>query len=175
MTQQEFRGLIALAKEHPGDTREWDLRCLTVWQPWASLIVYGDKDIENRPKKPPSALIGRLIGIHAGMQRDGSCRVAVPEGMPTPNGMLLGVVRIVGTVTESDSRWFCGPVGIQLAERQTFPEPMRMQGKQGYWRPSLSPNERALMRRTAAQLVDQGMAEDLAHWMAFYTVKRGQQ
>lgn len=42
------------------------LKALTVWQPWASLIVYRVKPYEFRGRRPPSALVGRRIAIHAG-------------------------------------------------------------------------------------------------------------
>jgi hypothetical protein len=42
------------------------MKALTIWQPWASLIVYGFKPIEYRKWKLPSWMIGQRIVIHAG-------------------------------------------------------------------------------------------------------------
>ena len=37
----------------------------TLWQPWAGLVIFGGKDIENRHYPPPSKFIGERIAIHA--------------------------------------------------------------------------------------------------------------
>lgn len=51
---------------------------LTVHQPWASLIVLGLKDIENRRWVPPAAAMRQPLYIHAGKQWDhGGFRTAV--------------------------------------------------------------------------------------------------
>jgi hypothetical protein len=42
------------------------LKALTVWQPWASLIIGGAKPWEFRGWPAPNALVGRRIVIHAG-------------------------------------------------------------------------------------------------------------
>lgn len=41
------------------------MKAITVWQPWASLTADGGKDIENRGWKPPKAMIGERVAIHA--------------------------------------------------------------------------------------------------------------
>jgi hypothetical protein len=45
------------------------LRVLTVWQPWASLIIAGAKPYEFRSRKPPRTIVGQRIVIHAGMAK----------------------------------------------------------------------------------------------------------
>jgi len=52
------------------------MRALTVWNPWASLIVGSpdappQKPVENRDWRPPASLIGECIAIHAGKTFDG--------------------------------------------------------------------------------------------------------
>lgn len=42
------------------------MKALTVWQPWASLIAIGAKPYEFRTWRPPPAIIGQRIAIHAG-------------------------------------------------------------------------------------------------------------
>jgi hypothetical protein len=42
------------------------MKSLTVWQPWASLIVKGLKPVEFRSWAPPQSLVGQRIVIHAG-------------------------------------------------------------------------------------------------------------
>lgn len=42
------------------------MKALTVWQPWASLILIGAKPYEFRSWQPPRWLVGRTMAIHAG-------------------------------------------------------------------------------------------------------------
>ena len=42
---------------------------LTLWQPWATLIAEGVKVFETRSWKPPKALIGQRIAIHAAKKK----------------------------------------------------------------------------------------------------------
>jgi hypothetical protein len=42
------------------------MKALTIWQPWASLIVAGAKPYEFRGWRAPRSLIGQRIVIHAG-------------------------------------------------------------------------------------------------------------
>ena len=86
------------------------MKALTVKQPWASLIVTGVKDIENRTWK--TNFRGRLL-IHAGKhipfkeidllvrQRGISCW---QEGT-YPEGAIIGSVEIVGCVINHSSIW----------------------------------------------------------------------
>jgi len=45
------------------------MKALTVWQPWASLIVAGAKPFEFRGHRAPRSLIGERIVIHAAKRR----------------------------------------------------------------------------------------------------------
>ncbi len=45
-----------------------EIRTLSLWQPWASLIACGAKRYETRTWPPASSLIGRRIGVHAGLR-----------------------------------------------------------------------------------------------------------
>lgn len=45
------------------------MRMITLWQPWASLVVVGAKPFEFRGKKPPSTIIDQRIVVHAGAAR----------------------------------------------------------------------------------------------------------
>ena len=69
---------------------------LTMWEPWGSALVYGPKDVENRPWKPPFKVSGeRVLGswvlIHTGQTWDSKhsrsaleqWSVAEPETMPS--------------------------------------------------------------------------------------------
>lgn len=46
-----------------------ELKVLTVWQPWASLIAIGAKPFEFRSWTPPKSLVGQRIAIHAGARK----------------------------------------------------------------------------------------------------------
>ena len=89
------------------------MRALTVKQPWASLIMAGVKDVENRTWPVPSTVVGcrtadgRLhsplrIAVHAGLAVDYDAFKRHPDihplwGRPRyPTGVLLGYVTVVG-------------------------------------------------------------------------------
>lgn len=42
------------------------MKAITIWQPWATLIVQSAKPYEFRGWRPPRSLIGQRIAIHAG-------------------------------------------------------------------------------------------------------------
>ncbi|MFN7400336.1 MAG: ASCH domain-containing protein [Sandaracinobacter sp.] len=45
------------------------MKALTLWQPWASLVVFGAKPYEFRGWRPPVSLVGQRIVIHAGARK----------------------------------------------------------------------------------------------------------
>lgn len=51
------------------------INCLTLHQPWASLIAVGAKPFETRSWAPHPPMIGRPIAIHAG-------KTPIPETLP---------------------------------------------------------------------------------------------
>lgn len=46
------------------------MKCISLWNPWASLIACGAKPFETRHWAPPAALIGQTIAIHAAKKVD---------------------------------------------------------------------------------------------------------
>lgn len=46
------------------------MKALTIWQPWASLIIAGAKPWEWRGWEPPASIIGQRIVIHAGKRAE---------------------------------------------------------------------------------------------------------
>lgn len=159
---------------------------LTVWQPWASLIVGSpptdgcsgappQKAIENRGKRPWPSVVGQRIAIHAGKHMDRDTLdtyydifkakmfgpVVAPYATPKafPRGAIVGVAtleRAVGPLQPSifyetrlddvpaatiasweldadDLRWFTGPFGWVLCDRQHLPESVPCSGSQGFW------------------------------------------
>lgn len=45
------------------------MKALTVWQPWASLIIVGAKPYEFRGWRFPQSLLGQRIVIHAAARK----------------------------------------------------------------------------------------------------------
>ncbi|ODS59803.1 MAG: hypothetical protein ABS48_01655 [Erythrobacter sp. SCN 68-10] len=45
------------------------MKALTIWQPWASLIIAGAKPYEFRGWRPPTSIIGQRIVIHAAARK----------------------------------------------------------------------------------------------------------
>ena len=108
-----------------------DSVALSIRQPWAHLIIYAGKDIENRTWT--SRVRGRVL-IHASktMSRQDyeECAMfcsGLPEGtfpndffFPTFDelqsklGGIVGVMHIDDCVAKSDSPWFCGPYGFVI-------------------------------------------------------------
>jgi hypothetical protein len=116
------------------------MKCLSVRQPWAWLIVNGYKPIENRDW--PTKVRGRVL-IHAskGMTRreyedvlcfiagraltDKSIPMAAYRNFPrfedVQRGGIVGAVDIVDCVTEHQSPFFFGIYGFVLANPQALP------------------------------------------------------
>ncbi len=119
---------------------------LSVRQPWAWAIVHGGKDIENRSAGSIRAggMAPGTIAVHAatGMRRveydwafwrmaqDG---VAVPRPDALVRGAIIGVVDVIDIVSESDSAWFGGPMGLRLARPRAV-TPVPCVGQLGYFR-----------------------------------------
>ncbi|MGI6375172.1 MAG: ASCH domain-containing protein [Anaerolineae bacterium] len=113
------------------------MKAISIHQPWADLIVLGDKDIENRSWTTRHR--GRVL-IHAGLtvERDAVADLQAwarendweyPDQPDT--GCLLGFVTLADVVTESDSGWFNGPFGWVLTEPHYFQEPVPYRGRLG--------------------------------------------
>lgn len=98
------------------------MKALSVRQPWAYLIVSGQKDIENRTWA--TKYRGRIV-IHASQSK--GVRPLPPECY----GALVGEVDIVDCVAESESRWFTGPYGFVLANPKAYEKPIPYKGQLG--------------------------------------------
>lgn len=126
------------------------LYALTLWQPWADLIVDGIKPVENRGWAPPQRLIGQAIVIHAGKTYDHDCALDCSEGVygervqvKPKSSIVLGAMVGIATidrVTEkrtellSESPWYFGPFGWWLRDVVKFKLPIHYKGAQGLWR-----------------------------------------
>lgn len=113
------------------------IRGLTLQRPWEWAIFHAGKDVENRTWKPPAYMLEQYLAIHAGktLDKDGARWIEDRFGLVVPEtqgGVIVGVVRLAGVVTESDSPWFAGPFGWVLADKVAI-EPVKCSGKLGLW------------------------------------------
>jgi hypothetical protein len=110
-------------------------RVLTVRQPWASLIVAGIKDVENRSW--PTRHRGRLY-IHAGLELDKAAmerhghRFAGDAELP--RGFIIGRVDVTDCVRDSTSRWADrGQWHWMLANAVELRQPIAARGQLSLW------------------------------------------
>ena len=127
------------------------LKCITLHQPHASLVVARLKPIETRTHDRFSSLIGKTIGIHAGLQDwpldpQTAQRPDIQEFMKQklPHGVILCTVKILRMrrLTPNDSFASCVDIDEQAAKRlwgyelevlNVFDEPKPAKGRQGIW------------------------------------------
>lgn len=118
------------------------MKALSVRQPWASAIISGAKQIENRTWAPPEDLLGSRIWIHAARSLSSDpealalCCANVEDLVL---GAILGSVVIDSVVTD-DPRdrfgpWWSGPVGWILRDPIPLAQPIPMSGRLGLWWP----------------------------------------
>lgn len=119
--------------------------CLSVRQPWASFIVAGIKDVENRSWN--TSLRGPVF-IHAsktfstkdyeqGKQAYRRIYPFMKREFPPKQafftGGIIGIVTITDNVTDHSSPWFTGPVGFVLSTPSFF-IPIFCKGQLGFFR-----------------------------------------
>lgn len=131
------------------------MKCLSIQQPWASLIAYGIKDVENRTDRklvPPQRIL-----IHVGAKARGSLdelplayyfpvEFAEEIGAFNPESTLvksaiIGYVDVVDIIDNSDSLWAqYAPEGEKpllhyiLRNARLFKEPiLGIKGRLGVW------------------------------------------
>lgn len=99
------------------------VKALSIQQPWAHLIVTGQKDIENRSWH--TNMRGRIL-VHAAKRIDMQAYdhlklfYKLPPVKYLERGGIVGGVEIVDCVKESDSEWFEGPHGFVLKNAVKF-------------------------------------------------------
>ena len=110
------------------------MKALTVRQPWASLIVAGIKDVENRSW---STKYRGKLGIHAGMRIE--IQALDDYGYllgdrPPPRGALIGSVTLVDCIRNSKSEWAeRGAWHWVLTDAHAIVHPRKMNGRLGLW------------------------------------------
>jgi hypothetical protein len=137
------------------------MKALSIRQPWAWAIIHAGKDVENRDwsdrylgMRDARELVksGERFLIHAaaGMtiaeyedalytmkmisrQKPFPAGLKLPASCDLPRGGIVGSARLAEIVTHSPSPWFCGSVGLVLADvaAESF-RPMR--GLLGFFR-----------------------------------------
>lgn len=89
----------ATIEDHPHVvTTENGPRVLSVRQPWASLIVMGEKTVENRTWSTPYR---GTLAIHAALRLDADDATT----RALPRGVILGTVSLCDVVRDADSEW----------------------------------------------------------------------
>jgi hypothetical protein len=121
----------------------WQVRVLSVRQPWAWLLIHGGKDIENRSwgtdYRGPLAI--HACGQYASREHpvwrrqiEESHGVLLPEFFgELRTGGLVGLMQLVGCSRKSDSRWFTGEGWAWHMIRPTALEFLPVAGRLGLW------------------------------------------
>lgn len=103
------------------------MKALSVRQPWAWLIVYRHKPVENRDW--PTSFRGQFL-VHAGQRfdqagyelvRDCYPEIQMPAPAEFPTGGIVGAASITDCVTYLKSSWFTGRYGFLLDDAQPLP------------------------------------------------------
>lgn len=130
------------------------VKALTIRQPWASLIMAGAKDVENRTWKVQTPV---TVLVHAGkvVERDEETRAYVAARATWPErmsrGALLGAMRIVECTETSESPWaIAGSWHWCIGAVVPFEHPVPCLGTQGLWEVPMRLSER--VRRVIASL-----------------------
>jgi ASCH domain len=112
------------------------MKALTVRQPWASLLIAGVKDVENRTWSTGHR--GRLA-IHAGRPErqafaDEAWTLARKLRLDTPSGVVLGTVKVLDVVSDSRSDWASpGHYHWVVGDAKPYARPKRATGRLGIW------------------------------------------
>ena len=137
------------------------MKCISIWQPWASLKIKGIKRIETRGWPAPASLIGQRMGIAStarlkleqvkAFKEPNFARHYAETGLPAdltelPFGKLLGTSRLVAcephtqafvnglTPAEFYFGWYAeGRWAWIFEDDAELPEPVPVRGKQGLW------------------------------------------
>lgn len=125
------------------------MKAITIKQPWASLIVHGIKDIENRTWTCPKKYIGQRVLIHASAKPDKEPYMIFNDtqsnaiddfimdvcGYYQQNGSIIGSIEIVDCVINHPSIWAeKGVYNWVLSNPIIFESPIEnVNGKLSFW------------------------------------------
>ena len=121
------------------------MKALSIRQPWADLILFHGKDIENRTWVPPDHVLGQRIYVHAGKKSDLLDAIDLFDlpvaRCPTIHsnrlGAILGEVTVVSWVAHDPSPWFSGPYGWILKDPEPYDDPIPYKGMLGLFTPKI--------------------------------------
>jgi len=120
------------------------MKALTLYQPQAALVVFGDKDLENRKWFPPKSLIGQRFAIHAGNHYDKEFAAKYPAEVASLGETAMVRGAVIGSVVlefavDSPSgltgklrKYWTGPVGWVLTGKIGV-VPVYCRGLQKLW------------------------------------------
>ena len=129
----------------------WTWSCISLWQPWASLIAVKAKTVETRDWAPPAALVGQRLAIHAAKTRQGMiqaqgnkplwarCLELLPwdDDGNLPFGAVVAHVRVAGVKSVRDltpdlfGNYLGDRLGWLLEDIQPLARPIPLKGRQG--------------------------------------------
>jgi len=117
------------------------MKALSIQQPWAWMILYGTKRVENRTWS--TKFRGDFL-IHAGLKVDREAMadlesdiLAVPEPRPKAHrGGLLGIASVIDCVRVeqiASNEWANGPWCFVLSDIRPFEKPIPWKGELGFF------------------------------------------
>ena len=122
----------------------------SLWRPFGYAVVSLGKQLENRPRLPPSYLIGQRICLHSTQKVDSAAALALREmGFDVPDDLPTGIIGtaeiarsiehasellelprpLLGTTWWWSMFWFTGPVAIVLQDVRRLVEPIPAPGR----------------------------------------------
>jgi hypothetical protein len=136
------------------------VRAITIKQPWASLIIEGGKDIENRTRRTH---VRGWVLVHAGQKQDDPAMVrewgievdcftldnahalnAVLDRENPYLGGIIGAMHLADCVEHHSSPWFGGPFGYVIDRVVKLPF-LPCRGMQGWFNVELPAEMEALI------------------------------
>ncbi len=120
------------------------MKALSLWQPWASLMADGRKIIETRHWPAPQWLIGQEYAIHAAKKVDrDSCIEFGYDFLTIPKGCVVSTHRLERCLRFDDNAWRdfgdkygdfeMGRYGWFSPLLRKFDQPIAATGHQGIW------------------------------------------
>ena len=105
-------------------------RVMNVKEPWAHALIFGDKDIENRPNQlkiplPAWVLIlsSKSIPTKKDLEKFHLLGASEPDKFAAQE--IIGAVLFVDSVTNHPSKWYSGPYAWVVGARVAFPNPIK--------------------------------------------------
>jgi predicted transcriptional regulator len=124
------------------------MKALSIRQPWASLVVNGDKTIEIRSWRPRNMAFPQRIWIHAGQQMDMEMLSESAITPDLPRGAIIGQATLTGIIRYmTQEHWLKdlsrhlnrpdhykkGLYGFALSKPKPYPAPVRLKGRLGFF------------------------------------------